>query len=308
VIILSASLLVFFVGEFLSGFALVVKTEANTDYLTSSVDMIAKKEITTTEIPEIRKRVESSDYFIQEGDSLYSIGSKFKVSIDALKYVNNLTDSSVLRVGQKIVIPPVSGLVHTVKSGETLTTIAAKYQVASQAIADFNYLLDTKLAVGTELVIPGATVPEPIAPPVYAAPNLAVSGSYGAQATASKGFCVWPTTVRIVTQNFTWYHNGLDIATPWSGGMPPIFSCTGGTVIRAGWDPWGLGLHVRIDHGNGYTSIYGHMSRLDVRYGQKVGRGQQLGLMGSTGNSSGPHVHFMVEFNGRPQNPFNFTN
>lgn len=307
-IILTTSLLVFFVGEFLSGFALVVKSEANTDYLTSSVDMIAKKEITTTEIPDIRKRVESSDYFVQEGDSLYGIGNKFKVSTDALKYVNNLTDDSVLRVGQKIVVPPVSGLIHTVKSGETLSSIASIYQVPSQAIADFNYLLDNKLAIGVELVIPGAKVPQPVAPPVYIAPAISGAGSFGNKASPSKNYCVWPTTVHIVTQNYTWYHNGLDIATPWSGGMPPIFSCTGGTVIRAGWDPWGLGLHVRIDHGNGYTSIYGHMSRLDVRYGQKVSRGQQIGLMGNTGRSSGPHVHFMVEFNGAPQNPFSYTN
>ena len=294
--------------EFLSGFAIVVKSEASTDYLTSSVDMIAKKEITTTEIPDIRKRIESSDYFVQEGDSLYGIGNKFKVSIDALKYVNNLTDDSVLKIGQKIVVPPVSGLIHTVKSGENLSSIAAIYQVPSQAIADFNYLLDNKLAIGTELVIPGAIVPQPVAPPVYVAPFVSGSGSFGNKASPSKNYCVWPTTVHIVTQNFNWYHNGLDIATPWSGGMPPIFSCTGGTVIRAGWDPWGLGLHVRVDHGNGYTTIYGHMSRLDVRYGQKVGRGQQIGLMGSTGRSSGPHVHFMVNFNGAPQNPFSYTN
>jgi murein DD-endopeptidase MepM/ murein hydrolase activator NlpD len=80
-----------------------------------------------------------------------------------------------------------------------------------------------------------------------------------------------------------------------------------GVVIRAGWDPWGLGLHVRIDHGNGYITIYGHMSRLDVSYGQEVDRGQIIGIMGSTGNSTGPHVHFMVEYNGVAQNPLNFT-
>jgi murein DD-endopeptidase MepM/ murein hydrolase activator NlpD len=89
--------------------------------------------------------------------------------------------------------------------------------------------------------------------------------------------------------------------------MPPILSCMGGTVVRAGWDPWGLGLHVRIDHGIGYETVYGHMSRLDVSYGENVKRGQIIGLMGSTGRSTGPHVHYMVKYNGIAQDPLNFT-
>lgn len=301
------SLSVFSLGEFFSSYSFVVDQNVNADYIPSAVDIIPKRETAVTEIPDIRKRVEPFAYTVEGGDTLYGIGAKFKISIDALKYVNNLTDSSVLQPGQTITIPPASGLIHTVKSGDTLAAIADKYSVPTQAIADFNYLLDTtKLTVGTELVIPGAKVPEPIAPPVYAPPaNLAVN--YG-QAAASKGFCVWPSTVHIITQNFSWYHNGIDVATPWSGGMPPLFACTSGRVTRAGWDPWGLGLHVRIDHGNGYETIYGHMSRLDVGYGQKVSRGQMIGLMGNTGNSTGPHVHYMVKYHGVAQNPLNFTN
>ena len=90
--------------------------------------------------------------------------------------------------------------------------------------------------------------------------------------------------------------------------MPPIFACTDGTVTRAGWDPWGLGLHVRIDHGNGYETVYGHMSSINISYGQRVSRGSVVGVMGSTGRSTGPHVHFMVNFNGSAQNPLNYTN
>ena len=305
--ILSFSLFVFFAGEFLSGFEIIVTAQTKDDYLSSPVDMLAKKEITTTQIPDIRKRTEPFEYTVEGGDTLYGIGEKFKVSVDALKYVNNLTDNSILAVGSKVSIPPSSGLVHTVKSGDTLNSIELKYEVASQAIADFNYLLDTsKLTVGAELVIPGAKIPTPVIP-VYISPDVVGPANYGS-ATPSKGFCVWPTTVRIITQYFSWYHNGADIATPWSGGMPPIFSCTGGKVTRAGWDPWGLGLHVRIDHGNGYETVYGHMSRIDVGYGQRVGRGQQIGLMGNTGRSTGPHVHFTVKFNGVAQNPFSYTN
>jgi len=302
--VMGISFLVFMFGEVFSSSSLVVYKPVSADYLRSTVDIIPKKEIALTQLPEGR-RDKTIKYTIQPGDSLYSIGNQFKVSIDALKYINGLTDSSILSIGQELTVPPVSGLIHKVESGDTINSIALKYDVPAQAIADFNYLLDTsKLAIGTELVIPGGKVPE--APPPFVYIPLS---SFGAAGTVkpNKDFCVWPTTVRIITQYFMWYHNGVDIAVSSKSGMPPILACSKGKVIRAGWDPFGLGLHVRIDHGNGFLTIYGHMSRLDVSYGDSVKAGEQLGLMGSTGNSTGPHVHFMVDYNGVPQNPLNFT-
>jgi len=187
-----------------------------------------------------------------------------------------------------------------------LSSIATKYDVASQAIADFNYILDTSsLALGTELVIPGAKVPTPVIPAVPSLPSGIPGGGY-APAPVSSTFCVWPSSVRIITQYFTWYHNGVDIATPIGTAMPPLYACTSGVVTRSGWNPWGLGLHVSIDHGNGYETVYGHMSRIDVGYGERVSRGQVIGLMGTTGRSTGPHVHFMVKYNGVAQNPLNY--
>lgn len=299
--VLGFSLLVFIFGEVFSSSTLVVNKPVSADYLKSTTDIIPKKEMAVTTLPSER-RTKSINYVIQPGDTLYTIGNQFKVSIDALKYINGLTDSSILSIGQEIVIPPVSGLIHKVESGDTIGSIAEKYGVAPQAIADFNYILDTsKLAIGTELVIPGGKIPEIPLPIIY------VPVSSSVQAKANKNFCVWPTTVRILTQYYSWYHNGLDIASPSSQGMPPLFACSSGTVVRAGWDPFGLGLHVRIDHGNGFMSIYGHMSRLDVSYGDRVKRGEQIGLMGSTGNSTGPHVHFMVQYNGVSQDPLNYT-
>jgi murein DD-endopeptidase MepM/ murein hydrolase activator NlpD len=304
-IVMGFSFVVFMFGEVFSSSTLVVNKSVSADYLKSTTDIIPKKELAVTTIPEDRKRDKPSKYIIEPGDSLYTIGNKFKVSIDAIKYMNGLTDSSILSIGQEITIPPIAGLVHKVESGDTLTSIALKYDVAPQAIADFNYILDTsKLAVGTELVIPGGKVPEIPPPFVYVPPS-----SFGSSGTVSpnKNLCAWPTTVRIITQYYSWYHNGMDIATPTQSTMPPILACAGGTVTRAGWDPFGLGLHVRIDHGNGFTTIYGHMSRIDVSYGEDVERGDQIGIMGSTGNSTGPHIHFMVEYNGVPQNPLSFT-
>jgi murein DD-endopeptidase MepM/ murein hydrolase activator NlpD len=302
--VMGFSLLVFVFGEVFSSSTLVVNKPVSADYLKNTTDIIPKKEMAVTTLPSER-RTKPIDYVIQPGDTLYTIGNQFKVSIDALKYINGLTDSSILSVGQELTIPPISGLIHKVESGDTIGSIAEKYDVAPQAIADFNYILDTsKLAVGTELVVPGGKIPEIPLPVVYVPTSSFGSGT---QAKANKNLCVWPTTVRIITQYYTWYHNGVDIASPSNMGMPPLFACSSGTVIRAGWDPFGLGLHVRIDHGNGFETIYGHMSRLDVSYGDKVGRGEQLGLMGSTGRSTGPHVHFMVQYNGVSQDPLNYT-
>jgi len=233
---------------------------------------------------------------------LYGIGEKFKISVDAIKYVNNLTDYSVLKPGQKITIPPVSGLIHKVQDGDTLQSIAVKYDVPSQAIADFNYILDVStLAVGTELVVPGAKIPQPVYIPT-AVPSIITPPAY---VDVGDGWCMWPTTARIITQYFSWYHNGIDIAVAGSN-MPPMYACGGGVVVRAGWDPWGLGLHVRISHAGGYETVYGHMSKIYVSYGDEVEQGETIGLMGSTGNSTGPHVHFMVQYSGVAQNPLNY--
>ncbi len=212
-------------------------------------------------------------------------------------------------MGQELIIPPVSGLIHKVEEGDTLTSLAEKYEVAPQAIADFNYILDTsRLALGTELVIPGASIPAPaiVLPPVIPGAPVQPGQPGVPDFAATKGWCIWPTTSRLISQNFAWYHNGLDITTPSGGGMPPIFSCAGGTVVRSGWDPYGLGLHVVIDHGNGYETTYGHMSRVDVGFGEGVDKGQTIGIMGSTGRSTGPHVHFIVKYNGSPQDPLGY--
>jgi murein DD-endopeptidase MepM/ murein hydrolase activator NlpD len=306
--VMLAAFVVFTFGEIFNSTRFVSSQELNPDYLATTIDVIPKKNTALTTVPESRKRGESFTYTVQGGDTLSGIGNRFKISTDALKYVNNLTDNSVLKVGQEVTIPPVSGLIHTVESGDTLTSIAQKYDVAPQAVADFNYILDTSsLALGTELVIPGAKVPTPV-PSAPAIPSPGTTGVPTPHAAPSNTYCVWPSSVRIITQYFTWYHNGVDIANAKGTALPPLYACTGGTVTRAGWDPWGLGLHIRISHGNGYETVYGHMSRLDVGYGEEVSRGQVLGLMGNTGRSTGSHVHFMVIYNGVAQNPLSYMN
>lgn len=303
-IVMATAFMVFMFGSVFSSSKFVNSQEVEKDYLRTTSDIIPVRTVATTTLPEERQRTEPLLYTVVGGDTLSGIGEKFKISVDAIKYVNSLTDSSILKIGQEIVIPPASGLTHKVKSGETIASIAEKYGVASQAIADFNYILDTKsLVVGTELVIPDAKIPQPvISVPVQT--QFAINNGRVVAPTGG-GWCIWPTTVRIITQYFSWYHNGLDIATPWNI-QPPLFACGNGIVTRAGWDPWGLGLHIIIDHGNGFETVYGHMSRIDVGVGAEVGQGDTIGVMGNTGRSTGPHVHFIVKFNGVAQDPLNY--
>jgi murein DD-endopeptidase MepM/ murein hydrolase activator NlpD len=112
----------------------------------------------------------------------------------------------------------------------------------------------------------------------------------------------WPTTGSITTY-FTSYHNGLDIANATG---TPIGAADGGVVTWAGWRNDGLGIAVFVDHGGGLQTWYGHFSRVVVSPGQVVGKGQLLGYMGSTGRSTGPHLHFMVLVNYGYRNPLNY--
>lgn len=308
-IIMAVAFLVFTFGEVFNSSKLVNSQEINEGYLSNVTDIIPQRNTATTLVPDSRKQNESFTYVVEGGDTLSAIGNKFKISADAIEYVNGLSSGSVLKVGQELTIPPVSGLIHTVEDDDTLESIAETYDVPLQAIADFNYILDIEnLTVGSELVIPNASVPQPAAPVIPFTPPTFGAPPVSAPAPSGGFSCAWPTTTRLITQYFYWYHNGLDIAVPWSSAMPPIFACNTGVVVRSGWNPYGLGLHVVIDHGNGFETTYGHMSRIDVGYGQQVGRGQQIGVMGNTGRSTGPHVHYTVKYNGVAQDPLIYTN
>ncbi|OGC50715.1 hypothetical protein A2716_01610 [candidate division WWE3 bacterium RIFCSPHIGHO2_01_FULL_40_23] len=301
--ILFVAFILFLTGGVFSSTGFVTSATISPDYLVNVDDIIPETTVATTSLPEGR-RSEAIIHEVSGGENLSSIGALYKVSTDALEYVNNISDSDFLKVGQKLVIPPVQGVIYKVKSGDTCDSIGKKFDVPSQAVLDFNYLDScTNLQVGKELVVPDAKIPEP----VIILPTVPGGVTYQrfVDTNPRSGWCQWPTSVRIISQYFTYYHDGLDIATPW-GSWPPIYACAGGTVTRAGWDPWGLGLHVAIDHGNGYQTVYGHLSRLNVSVGKDVDKGDVVGIMGNTGRSTGPHVHFTIKYKGTPQNPLNY--
>ena len=156
------------------------------------------------------------------------------------------------------------------------------------------------------MVIPNGKQSSYYSPKIYtsAAPVGSVSKLFTTGKVTGTGNMLWPTTARVITQYFTWRHHGLDIGLPKG---QPIYAVDAGTVIKSqcGWNG-GYGCHIIIDHGNGIKTLYGHSSRLDVTVGDAVARGQTIGLVGSTGKSTGSHIHLEVRVNGKAVNPLGY--
>lgn len=238
-------------------------------------------------------------YQVQSGDTLSTIAQKFGVSVDTIKWANDLKRDS-LSVGQEVKIPPVTGIVHKVREGETVYSVAKKYKTEAQNIVNFPFNdfadLDTfALSVGQTLIVPDGVMPEaaPIAPRQFAAGPLSVGGS---------GQFAWPTT-GMISQYPVWYHMAYDIANP---SQPAVTTAGSGTVTSVQYLNYGYGRHIVIDHGDGLSTLYAHMSEIYLKAGESVSRGQVIGKMGSTGRSTGTHLHFEVRKNGAPVNPTSF--
>lgn len=252
-----------------------------------------------------KPRSEIIEYEVRSGETLSTIAEKFGVSIDTIKWANDITDVNAVKPGQKLKILPVTGVAHTVKSGDTLESVAKKYSAEAQAIVDFPFNDipdDFKLKVAQVLIVPDGQPPE-----TKVKPRSRFQPQYLAQGPGSPTFSapgganfIWPA-IGILTQYFAWYHPGLDVA---NRGAPPIAAADGGVAIVAGWpDGYGYGNRVMIDHGNGYQTLYAHLSNIYVSAGQKISRGQIIGQMGSTGRSTGTHLHFEIRFKGIALNP-----
>jgi murein DD-endopeptidase MepM/ murein hydrolase activator NlpD len=238
---------------------------------------------------------EVTEYRVQEGDTVSSIAIKFGVSIDTIVWENNLKTASNLKPQQILRILPVTGVKYKVSRGETIYSIAKKMQVDAQNIIDypFNTFADDEkfsLLAGQELIIPDGTKPNEIS---VDTPVIATRRVEPIPGVKGEGNFMWPTAGRI-TQKYYWYHQAVDIA---NSANPPIVAAQGGTVIVAGWNGGGYGNYVEIDHGNGFRTLYGHMlnNSVVVKAGDRVSQGQRLGTMGSTGRSTGTHLHFEVK-------------
>lgn len=238
---------------------------------------------------------EVTEYRVQDGETVSSIALKFGVTIDTIVWENNLKSVDAIKVGQILRILPVTGMKYKVARGETIYSIAKKLQVDPQNIIDypFNSFSNDEtfaIAAGQELIVPDGIKPKEVVIDTqrYLARTVApIPGVVG------EGNFMWPTSGHI-SQKYYWYHPGVDIANK---ANPVIVAAQGGTVVTAGWNGGGYGNYVVVDHGNGWTTLYAHMvnNSIVVRPGDRVSQGQKLGIMGSTGRSTGTHLHLEIK-------------
>jgi murein DD-endopeptidase MepM/ murein hydrolase activator NlpD len=247
-------------------------------------------------------RGEIVEYVVQKGDNINSIAQKFGVSSDTIRWQNNLTAQGVIKEGQTLQVLPITGVAHSVKKGDTVYSIAKKYDIDPQGIVNypFNSFSNDEtfqLAIGQVVIVPDGVKPAE----AILIPSVRIRQSTPDAGTiAGMGVFVWPVSGTI-TQRFVWYHKGLDVA---NRAAPDILAADSGRVLIAGWpDNTGYGNRVILDHGNGYKTLYGHMQKIYVLPGQGVTRGSPIGKMGSTGKSTGTHLHFEVILNGVYLNP-----
>jgi murein DD-endopeptidase MepM/ murein hydrolase activator NlpD len=247
------------------------------------------------------------DYYVQAGDTLTGIAHRFGISMMTLWWANSLTSKDQLHIGQHLVVPPVDGLVVTVKLGDTLDSIATAANSDPQTIADYNDLADDTVVVGQTLILPGAVgagipTPKPTATP-KPAPKPATKTTTRSTTTVRSpssytgGKFYFPLPGHAISQYFHYGHPGIDIAGHTGDS---VHAAAAGTVIYAGWRNNGGGLVVWISHGSGLYTTYNHMSAVLVHTGQRVTRGQIVGRVGATGWATGPHLHFEVWLNGVP--------
>jgi len=245
-----------------------------------------------------RPRLSIITYTIQPGDTVQGIASTFVLSPTTIMWANPAIEDApdLLRLGQEVIILPVDGAYHTVVEGDTLESIAEKYEVEVEAIINcqYNPLKPPRYAIeeGMRLIVPHGK--KPYIPKVVTSYTGAVPE--GARGT---GRFQWPVLGRI-TQNYWQRHRAIDIGAPVGSA---ILAADSGFVSFAGWTDVGYGNLVVIDHANGFVTYYAHQSTIYVSEGQAIKRGQVIGAVGNTGWSTGPHLHFEVRYYGEQHNP-----
>jgi murein DD-endopeptidase MepM/ murein hydrolase activator NlpD len=265
------------------------------------------------EIP-VPTRSENVDYFVQAGDTLSGIAEKFDLTVNTILWANNLTWNSTIKPGAKLVILPSSGVDYEIKKGDNLNSVAKKYQADLDKILAYNELSSVSdIRAGDLIFIPEGIKPTQVVSS-YKAPTVANKPKNNpadvfsnevvppASDLSANTKLLWPVLSHRITQYFSWRHTGLDVGDKVGN---PIYASEDGKIERSGWST-GYGYNVIINHGNGLETLYGHASKLLVKTGDTVSRGQVIALIGSTGWSTGPHLHMEVRVNGVRKNPISY--
>jgi murein DD-endopeptidase MepM/ murein hydrolase activator NlpD len=277
-----------------------------------------------------RARVDIDTYTVVAGDNLFAIADRYGIKAESLLWFNFevLRDNpNFLEPGQVLNIPPVDGVLHTYRTGQSLVSIIEQYSYSTEpSVVDIiewpgnhldPYETDTanpNIPDGTLIVVPnGSRELRDWGPPAISRDNPAVAAYYGPGACGAigagaigNGSFVWPTVARYLSGNDynPPLHPAIDIAGAEGNA---IYATDGGVVVYAGWSNAGYGNLLVIDHGTGWQSAYAHLSTVSVGCGQNVSQGEAVATLGTTGNSSGPHLHFeLLSFAFGKVNPYDF--
>jgi len=250
----------------------------------------------------------TQEYIIAPGDTLAKIATRYDVTVDGIIAANDLANPNRLYAGQVINLPlpgaparpepALTATSHTVEAGESLPDIAVMYGVTLHSLAVANQISNpNQIYPGQVLSIPSAGVGQDSVTKASVGPGLCE----GVEVERSgSGYFARPLTRYTYTQRFRAGHPGVDLANDFD---TPIYAADGGTVVYAGWNPVGYGNLVVLDHGNGWRTYYAHQNSISVECDEWIPRGSLVGFMGSTGNSTGPHLHFEILRYGLPVNP-----
>ncbi len=278
--------------------------------------------------PVLVQRTKTELYTVREGDVVGSIARRFGVDAATIIAANRLTRQASIKPGDTLKIPAVSGVLHLVKKGDTIAKLAKTYRTDADKIVTMNDLNERPLTPGEEIVIPDGIQPVVVVtrPPTSTLrPNVPSTNipnksldqyqelidtrtdtrpkPSDAVAPAASTKLLWPTSQHSITQYYGWNHTGVDLDGDY---VDPIYASADGVVETAGWNSGGYGLQIVIDHQNGLKTRYAHSSKMFVKVGDAVKKGEVIAMVGTTGRSTGTHLHYEVYSNGKRQNPLKY--
>lgn len=259
-------------------------------------------------------RHDITNYIVEDGDTISTIAEQFGIGVSTILWENDLNANSVIRPGDSLRLLPVSGITHQVARGESIKSLAAHFSASEKDIIAANNLNpDQHLAVGVKLIIPGGKKEQFVSftPKAYSGVSVVkniITPVKKLLKPLSKGPAIanrmtWPTTGYRITQYFSFSHFAIDVANKIG---TPLYAADAGVVETAGWGK-GYGNNIVVNHGGGKKTRYAHMNKFYVSKGDRVEKGEQLGQMGNTGWSTGPHIHFEVIINNVKYNPLNYV-
>lgn len=280
-------------------------TEEDLTPVADSSGAIVRQNVTTTQV--LSERDSVIEYTVQQGDTISTIAEKHNITTATVLWANHLSDHSIIRPGEKLKILPVSGVMHIVKSGETLLAIANKYDVEPEEVAKANELVSAnQLQINQGLIIPGGRPPATETKTTQLANFSQIftsSPEPEEPSSVSDSGYVWPTPSRRITQYYWVNHKAIDVG---GSSNDTIVATKAGRVEFSGWSSNGYGNNVLINHGNGIKTRYAHLSQLWIETGDQVEQGEALGKKGTTGRSTGVHLHFEIIINGVKVNPLSY--